>query len=316
MKYGLVIGFLLIALNTLAFAQAKITIAPESTVEGEMITLGQISKIAFAADARRLAEISLGYSPGVGMTRVISLSSVQLALRAAGFSETETVLVAPTRILVRRASQTIDAQLLRNAVEAAINRQFDGTTTECEIIRIDMLAAPDLPVGKIEVSATLNGVRNFVERVPVTLEIRVNGRLLRTMTATADVALYSDVAVALNDIAANKVITEKDVRIERTRLERSPSSYVRELSAFKAVQAVRPIVAGRPIMTDSIVAATVIKLGDPVRIESLSGRVQISANGEARANGRIGERIAVKNKGSGEIIQAIVVDQGLVRPII
>lgn len=307
---------LLVTSCTLVIAQAKITIAPESTIDGDTISLGQISKIAFAADARRLAEISLGYAPGVGMTREISLASVQLSLKAAGFSESEVVVVAPTRITVRRAAQVVDLQMIRDAVKTAVMKQFDGTNTTCEIVRIDLTEVPNVAVGSIDVTASLSGARNFAERVPVSVEVRVGGRLVRTLTATAEIALYADVAIAANDIAANKQVGEKDVRIERTRLERSPSSYIRDIAAFKAVQAVRPITAGRPIMADSIVAAMVIKLGDPVRIEARSGRIQIFVNGEARANGRIGERISVKNKDSGAILQAIVVDQGLVKLVI
>lgn len=313
----LLVNILLILSSTLATAQARITVAAESTVESETFSLGQISRISTTSlDAKRLAEISLGYSPGVGMNREVSLASIHLALRAAGFSEGETAIVAPSKITVRRAAQTVDVRQLLDAVEAAIRKQFAGTKTECEIVRIDILEPPMVPVGKVEIKATLSSVKNFIERVPVPLEIRVDGRLVRTMTATAEIALYSDVAVAVRDIAANQPVATTDMRVERTRLERSPASYVRDLTILKSVQAVRPIMAGRPLMADSIMPATVIKLGDMVRIEARTGRVRIVINGEARANGRIGDRISVKNKDSGVVMQAIVVDQGLVKVVI
>jgi flagellar basal body P-ring formation protein FlgA len=314
---SLIIGSLFAVSCVSAAAQARINIAAETTVDGETISLGQISRISARPEvASRLETISLGYAPGVGMTREVSPSNIQLSLRAAGFSEGDTTIIAPARITVRRAAQTVDQQQLRVAVETAVKKQFEGTSTDCEIVRIDMLEAPLVPVGVVEVKATLGSIRNFIERLPVQMEIRVDGRLYRTMTATVEMALHAEVAVAATDIAANQPVREKDVKIERTRLERSPASYFRDLAAFKAVQTVRPIMAGKPFMTDSIVAATVIKLGDPVRIEASTGRIKIVINGEARANGRIGERISVKNKDSGVIMQAIVVDQGLVKVVI
>ena len=45
------------------------------------------------------------------------------------------------------------------------------------------------------------------------------------------------------------------------------------------------------------------------------GKLQITVNGEARASGKIGDRIAVKNSQSNAVIQAIVVDEGLVKII-
>jgi flagella basal body P-ring formation protein FlgA len=317
MYRSLIIGSLLAISCVSAAAQARINIAAETTVDGETISLGQISRISARPEiANRLETISLGYAPGVGMTREVSPSNIQLSLRAAGFSEADTTIIAPARITVRRGAQTVDPQQLRVAVETAVKKQFEGTNTLCKIVRIDMREAPLVPVGVVEVNATLGGIRNFIERVPVPMEIRVDGRLYRTMTATIEIAIYADVAVAAADIAANQPIREKDLKIERTRLERSPANYFRDLAAFKAVQTVRPIMAGKPFMTDSIVAATVIKLGDPVRIEASTGRIKIVINGEARANGRIGERISVKNKDSGVIMQAIVVDQGLVKVVI
>lgn len=309
----LVIVLVLVAAFGVA-AQARITIAPESAVDGETIELQNIAKIA--ADTRtaeRLRTISLGYSPGVGMTREISISGLMLSLKAAGFAESDISISAPARISVRRAAQTVDRDAIRDAVAAAINAHFVGSKTEHEITRIDIFEPALIPTGKIDLRASLVGVRNFIERIPVSVEIRVDGRLVRTMAVSAEIAIYADVYVAINDIQANKPVSDKDLRLERIRLERSPSSYVRDASALRSVQAIRPIMAGRPLMLDSIEPATVIKLGDPVRIEARSGRIRIVVEGEARANGRIGERISVKNKQSGALIQAIVVDHGFVK---
>jgi flagella basal body P-ring formation protein FlgA len=44
-----------------------------------------------------------------------------------------------------------------------------------------------------------------------------------------------------------------------------------------------------------------------------SGGMQIAIIGEARANGRIGDRIAVKNTQSGVILQATVIDEHTVK---
>ena len=69
------------------------------------------------------------------------------------------------------------------------------------------------------------------------------------------------------------------------------------------------------ITSDSFVASIVIRVGDRVRIVGQSGKMQIIVNGEARASGKIGDRIAVKNLQSNAVLQAVVEDEGLVKVI-
>jgi flagella basal body P-ring formation protein FlgA len=74
----------------------------------------------------------------------------------------------------------------------------------------------------------------------------------------------------------------------------------------------RTVAKGEAITTDVLAAEFVIHPGDQVRIVSESGKLQVTAKGEARSAGRIGDRIQVKNLQSGVMLQAVVVDEGLV----
>ena len=308
-----VLPVLLLLSAAAAFGQPRVSVkvAAESLVEGDAVLLGQVARVSPVSE--RIAGISLGYAPGIGMTRELTRMQIVMALKASGVEESQFLLDTPPRMVVRRASQMIEPDKIREAIETAINRHFTASRIAAEIVRIDAAEAVIAPVGPVEIRASMVGVRNYSERFPVPVEIRVDGKVSRSFAVTAEVAAFADVLVANCDLAVNKMIEVKDFRLEKVRLEKNPTMYVRDPAALRGVQVIRPLESGRPIMLDAIVPATVIKLGDPVRIEAYAGRVKIVVNGEARANGRIGERILVKNKDSGAMLQGIVVDRGLVK---
>lgn len=305
---------LFLCFNAHAQAKGKISVAGETVVNTDHIDLGMISSITADKDRiGRLSSISLGYSPGIGNTRELLRSQILLAVKAAGFAEGDFSLETPTKVVIRRASQTIPTQLIRDAVEKAVRGQFSDPRVSVDILGIDVPADIAVPLGAIDIKAAIKGVRSLYEKFPVPVEVRVDGKLIRTFAVSAEAAVYCEVLVAATDLTANKKLTPADVRMEKVRLEKPLTSYLRDPAVLRGVQMTRPLESGKPLSADSYTAAVVIKLGDPVRVEAQSGRMEIIVSGEACANGRIGDRISVKNKQTNYMMQAIVVDEGLVK---
>lgn len=305
---------LVCALSASAQGKDLIRISGETMVNGDRIDLGMISRInSDKVRGDRLRQITLGYSPGIGASRELFRPQIILAIKAAGFDEAEFSLETPSKILVRRASQDIDPGQIRDAVEKAILSKFNDPKISAEILRVDVPTELAVPVGPVEIRASISGVRSWIEKFPVPVEIRIDGKIYRTFSATAEVAAYSEVLVASNDLMVDKMVAPSDVRMQKVRLEKPLTSYLRDPSVLRGVQMIKPLEAGNPLTADAFAAAVVIKLGDTVKIDGSSGRIKISVMGEARANGRIGDRISVKNKQSGVILQATVVDEGLVK---
>ncbi|MEQ1604158.1 MAG: flagellar basal body P-ring formation chaperone FlgA [Pyrinomonadaceae bacterium] len=291
-----------------------IKVAGESTVNGEIVELGMIARInADRLRGDRLRGITLGYSPGIGSSRELLRPQIELAIKAAGFEDADFSLETPSKILVRRASQNIPSIQIRDAVEKAIQTRYNDSKVSTQILHVDVPADLAVPVGVVDIRASISGVRSLFEKFQVPVEIRIDGKIVRTFSATAEIAVYSEVLVAATDLAINKKLMLADVKLQKVRLEKPLTSYLRDPAVLRGVQMTKPLETGKPLAADSFAAAIVIKLGDTVRIEAYSGRIKIVATGEASANGRIGDRISVVNKQSKTVLQAIVVDEGVVR---
>lgn len=288
-----------------------VVVAPSAIVNGEVVRLGEIATVEAEnpADRVRLEAIQLGYAPAVGAVREITHDRIVAAI-AVGFPRGGVMVESPEVVVVRREAQEIDPDLIHAAVERAALARFADAGVTARLVRLDVPHAGEVPSGKLEVDASALGARDLLAPFSVQVELRVDGRVVRRLTATAQVEAYAPVLVTARNIPANGRVRAGDVRTEIRRLEKSLTSYVRDPESLRGVAASRPVTAGQPLTTDTIVSAVVVKSGDAVRISGVSGALTVTATGEARSAGRIGDRIQVKNSQSGVLLQAVIADEG------
>lgn len=296
-------------------ARVSISVAAETTVQSERLRLGDIATLSCAggADCEKLKNISLGFAPNVGAVRELQRERIALAVAAAGFSGEMVDIKGPQVVFVRRAAQGVDPALIREAVEQATLKKLRVEGVTARLLRLELPALMEVPSGSVEARASAGGVRNPFKPFSVSVEILVDGRVVRRFNASAQVEAFAPVLIATRDIAAGSRLREADVKVETRRLEHALSVYLLDITSLRGAATQSAIASGEPILVNHLSAEIVIKPGDSVRIKGESDSISINALGEARGAGRVGDRIQVKNVQSGALLQAIVVDEGLVR---
>jgi flagella basal body P-ring formation protein FlgA len=220
---------------------------------------------------------------------------------------------SPPVVFVRRAAQTVEPSLIREAVERETLRKLRVGGVTARLVRLDLPALIEVPSGSVEARASAGGVRDPFKPFTVSIEVLVDGRVVRRFNASAEVEAFAPVLIAKRDIAAGSRLREADVKVEARRLEHALSAYLLDVASLRGAATQSAIAAGEPILTNLISSEIVIKPGDSVRITGESDSISINVIGEARGAGRVGDRIQVKNVQSGALLQAIVVDEGKVR---
>jgi flagella basal body P-ring formation protein FlgA len=298
-----------------AEVRALVRVAAESVAQGERLTLGDVASInsSDGATAERLRAVSLGYAPNVGAVRELTREKIQLSIAAAGFSADSVSLQAPRVAIVKRASQRIAPETLRAAIERVALAELQSPDVTAQLTRLDLPSSIELPSGVVEARAYMGKVKDYFAPFPVSIELLVDGRVMRRLTTTVQIEAQAMVLVAARNLDARLRLREGDVRLEMRRLERSASLYVRDPARLRGASLARALMSGEPLMTDAMFADIVIKAGDPLRIIGEAGSLSLNVAGEARASGRVGERIQVRNLQSGVLLQATVIDEGLVR---
>ncbi len=306
--------FVLSAISAHAQHKISVRVAAETRIETDSIKLGDIALISGDGESsERMKNVRLGYAPNVGMTRELQIERIRLAVAAAGFEARDCSISAPPKIRVERAGQTISQTVLREAVEKAVAELFAGKNIAANIVRVETPANIEIPTGTVEISVNLANVRNYFSPFAAPIEIRLNNAVFRRLTATVEIEAFADVLIARRDLATNDKFDETDFTIENRRLRQSPDNYLRDASNLRGLKLIKNIRSGAEITKDSFVSAAVIKYGDAVRIVGQSGKLEISVTGEARASGKIGDRIAILNSQSKTTVQAVVVEAGLVK---
>ena len=295
--------------------RAFVRVSPETVAEKERLTLGDIAEIRSndPVTVERLRAIALGYAPNVGAVRELMRERIVLAVAAAGFTEGAVQIEAPPVARVRRAAQVVEPDLVRAAVERAALTDLSAAGVTGRIVRLDLPSRIEVPSGSVEVRASISGVRDLFVPFIAPIELWVDGRIVRRLSATAQVEAFAPIIVAGRDLAANSRVREEDIKYEVRRLERAASLYLRNAEQLRGVAVRRTVSHGEALTTDMLFAEIIVHVGDPVRIIGESGTLSIAVTGEARASGHVGDRIQVKNLQSGTLLQAIVVDEGLVR---
>jgi flagella basal body P-ring formation protein FlgA len=297
-----------------AFAQTNIRVNAETVIENEQITLGDIAEISgIEKNTNRLKSISLGYAPNIGMVREIERSRLKLMIAAAGFSSKEFSLNSPESVIIRRAGQEINQIQISESIEKTILEQFEKSEVSVRILQIDVPEQLEVPMGEVKIETKISNILNIFAPFSMPIEIRVNDSVVRRLSANVEIEAFAEVFVARKDLEKNSRLNLADVTLENRRINKPLSNYLRETEKLRGIKLTKDMMSGAVLTTDSFFADVVIKSGDLVRIVGESSKFKIVINGEARASGKIGDRIAVKNLQSEAILQAIVVDEGLVK---
>lgn len=302
------------AVITAAQTITVVRIPAEIVTEADRISLAKIAAISGdAAAAERIGRVSLGYAPNIGSSREVRREQIVLAVKAAGFLDKDFKIDAPASIVIRRSGQTLDPAIVRSAVETALLANLRAENVDAKLVRIDVPFGLQVPAGRIDVRVNGETVRNIFAPFSVPVEIRIDRRLVRTLSVSAEVEAAAEVLVAARDLPAGTALAPPDLRSEKVRIDKPVGQYVRDSRIVHGFGLVREMRAGSPLTRDSLAGIPVVKLGDTVRVEAVSGKMKIVVDGEARAAGRIGDQITVKNLQTGALLQAVVVDRAIVR---
>ena len=295
-----------------------VQVAAESIAQQDRLTLGDVAEV-LSKDPEivtRLRTVALGYAPNVGVVREIARERLLLAIAAAGFADGTIRLESPTVIHIRRAAQIVDPGLIREAVERVTISELNASGATARLTRLDLPPAVEVPAGSIEARASMSGVRDLFSPFIVFIELWQEGRVVQRFSTTAQVEAFAPIIVATRELIASTRLRQDCFKVEVKRLGRSLNNYVTDPERLRGMSVRRTVGRGEALMTELLTAELVIRPGDQVRIIGESGSergFQVIVNGEARAAGRIGDRIQVRNLQSGAMLQAVVADEGVVR---
>ncbi len=146
-----------------------------------------------------------------------------------------------------------------------------------------------------------------------TIGVRCSGHSPWTIYVPVQVQLFQPVAVAGRALARGDIIREGDIKMVERDLGALKMGYIVDREQPVGMVVKRRIGVGTLLTPQLLEAPRLVRRGEQVTIIAESGGLEIRATGKALTDGAQGDRIRVRNIRSKKIIEAIVVDPGVVK---
>lgn len=150
----------------------------------------------------------------------------------------------------------------------------------------------------------------------IPVEIRANGKLVRTILCSVVIRHFEDVCVVTRNLEKNEVIQPIDISVERMETTNLENDVLTSPIAVMNTRAKRMINANSVLKNSMIEEIPSVNYNDNVVVIVKSNNLSIAASGIARQEGKIGEEIRIQRVGCREYISAKVVGKKTVEIVV
>jgi flagellar basal body P-ring formation protein FlgA len=311
------ISFIIVGLTPAVAATEMTTIKvlDEATIEDADVLLGQIAVIegSNAHLVDELKRIVISKSPLPGQSRQFDRRDLIKRLEQYNVDFSTVRLVIPQKINIIRGFMEIGKPEIGKIVSDFITQNTAHENSALHIKEINLPESVILPNGHVTYKVEAPRNRRLMGRCPLAVEFNVNGHAYKKVWATATIEVLGTVVVTRKPLGRFKPITEDDIVLQTLDLANLPDNVVTDPETVLGKRTKRAIGAQTPLRADVVELPPLVKRGDIVMILAESRGLKITAQGQVKKKGRLGERIPVVNVGSKKIVYARVIDSNTVK---
>jgi flagella basal body P-ring formation protein FlgA len=294
----------------------SVRVFDRAEIDGDQLLLGAIARVD-GDDARQvhaLREVILGRSPLPGKSRTLDEALIRMRLKQAGFDPAEIDLQVPGEVQISRGTVEVDRERIEAIASAWIGDRLRERGLERAQVRgIRGAESLLLPRGRISWEISAPRHTPLAGSVPLAVIFKVDDEAERRVNLTAVVEARVQAVVSTRPLGRFKPIEAGDLELRELDLAGLPADYIADPELVIGKRTRRAVDANAVLRPDLVELPPVVKRGDRVRIVAETAGLRISAAGEVKQKGCVGERIPVVNLDSNRVIHALVVDAQTVR---
>ena len=195
-------------------------------------------------------------------------------------------------------------ELVKNTVARHIN------ATEYEISMLPLDSQLKLPECTEPLEAFTTS--DLIKAGRTSIGVRCNAEKKWSIFTAAVIKIYETVIVLTRPVQRGEIITRQHLAIEKRDVSKLRGDFVTQAEQVENKQATRYTPTGAILGLKSFIEPRLIKRGDKTIISAVQADFAIRMNGVAMMDGTKGQLIRIKNENSGRIINATVIESGLV----
>jgi len=283
-----------------------------ATIQGEMLTLGEVATLSPETARRRHADTPLFQAPREGKVKVYSASTIKAYVREALSGQGDIDWAGADRVTVRREGRLIQGREVAEMVQEYLRDKEDELPVDSLAFEPGGLPDPfTVPRGDLEHEVIPSNDQVIGSRY-FTVRFRVDGKLAGNVTLRGELEATAPVVVASRDLERDTVLGPDDLKIAKRDVTRAREPLMsRERAAGMRLK--RSLDSGDVLERGRLDRPVLVDRGEVVTMEAKKGRLLLTAKGVASSKGKKGETIKVTNTNSQREVLCKVVDSGRVR---
>ncbi|MEI6258958.1 MAG: flagellar basal body P-ring formation chaperone FlgA [Deltaproteobacteria bacterium] len=226
----------------------------------------------------------------------------------------------PALVTQSVGSDTVDSasiEITRNMIEDIVmdflnaKVPWDKNRVKIKLVQISNgLMLPNMPYSYKVVPPSDT---RYLGTVPLNIVFDIQGQPPKKAWATVKIEVETDVIVVNKPLNRNQTIGKDDVNVVSMDMADLPSNYISRLEDVVGKKTLRIMNPKEVFRTDIIELPPVVKRNDRVSIVAESGNLRITAVGDVKESGGMGDRVKVVNLSSNKEIFARILDSKTVR---
>ncbi|MEJ5300779.1 MAG: flagellar basal body P-ring formation chaperone FlgA [Thermodesulforhabdaceae bacterium] len=259
------------------------------------------------------ASLYIGEAPEVGEVKYVQMdllkSYLKKIIEGNGQNFDKVQLLIPSEIMVTRKSVNIPREEIEQAFKDYIIKHISWKPEDIDIHDIKIAGIPVVPAGERTINVSSASQELTGGNTTLTFQVMVDGRPAQTFNVTGTVDLYDDVLHVVKNIQKGTVIQAEDLMVKRAKVTDNPKDYAKKELDAVGKRALKDFAANEPVKISYVDNPIVVNKGDIVRLVVSRPGLNLTAKGEAKTDGRIGDRVKVMNLSSKKIIQGWIKDR-------
>jgi flagella basal body P-ring formation protein FlgA len=294
----------------------KIDLRDEVLLSGPRMVLSDLAKVD-AGDARltqAIAALPVGSAPLAGHVDRRSRAELEVALRGRQFPLGQRIEWQGARsVTIRRESRALDPALPLAEAVRHVSAVFGPDYAALELSLATPLAELALPSGQVEYRARAIERQSLRARLPVWVDVFVDGALYRSVVVTLAVVARQEVYVARRALAEGDTVTAQDVVLGVRDVAGLADAAIKPEALAGAPRLRGALAQGQVLTVRQVAPAGMVMRGDRVAVEVRNHGILLETVAVAQADGQLGQMVPVKLQQSSEAVSAKVIAPGQVR---
>jgi flagella basal body P-ring formation protein FlgA len=301
-----------IAAANLTATSYTVCLRTQALVKSTTLVLADIADLSGEDEAlvTKLARMPLG---SVTDVRLLRRSEVLSLIRSFFPGLGNVSLTGAEFTRVSMATRTPDAAEIAAVLKAHLAAVSSWREDEIEIRSIDNLKAVELPLGDIRMRVVSRGTPSDYRKMLVLVEAVLDGKPLRTFWIKADVRVHAQVAQMAKPVPYGRALQADDLHRVLCEIEDPRADYIRDCAEAVGMTAKRSLAPGDLLSRRWVAEVRLVRSGEIVRLLAQYGSISISVLARALQDGKLGDRIKVRNVDSDRALTVVVVGRGEVR---